>query len=327
MKTLSRGSLQRQAMWMSKEYVRLALSVIVLWGLCVSSEALAAGQQTNLDSLDSAERMSVEATVDAQIGKELGASYRELPNLLSEEAANQQGPGIQKKMLTTLEKLSKANQTGSPERRAEKLLAADRLAVHLFADGGNSPEEARERQRLTADGFEFKYLELGGGWFYMRSLLWRVWKEYGETNWGEWAFVLLLEDGWDTSQVCRNGNDQVHAVIRRGEDFLAQRPRSPRRLEVMFLVAQAYESWWSIGLLPDCRTGQKPGCKVEEAEEVNPSKFHEDAATAREKAIAYYERVLRLAPESPEGQDARRRLPLLESRKDTHQRRFYCVYD
>jgi hypothetical protein len=311
----------------ANRYVRSALSMIVLIGLCPAAEGVAAGQTMSINDLDSAEQRSVEARGDARIAKELGASYPDLPNFLAEDPANQQRLGMQEKMLTTVEQLLKASRTGSPERRSGLLLAADRLASHLFTGAGHSPEEARERQRIAAHGLEFKYVELGGGWYYLHNLLWRVWKEYGQTDWGEWAFVLLLESGWDTSLVCRNGNDQVRPVIFHGEEFLAERPRSAHRLEVMFLVAQAYETWWSIGLLPECRTGKEPGCEQEENEEVDPSSFRDGASRARGKAIAYYKRVLRLAPESPEGQDARNRLPLLESGKDTDQRRFYCVYD
>jgi hypothetical protein len=324
---LARCGPRKQTMRPAKRYVRFALSLMVLGGLCHAAEGVAAGQATNVNDLDSAQQRSVEARVDARIVKELGASYPDLANFLTGDPANQQGWGMQEKMLAALEQLLKACQTGPRERRAEFLLAADRLAGHLFAEVGNSPEEARERQRIAADGLEFRYVELGGGWYYMHNLLWRVWKDYGQTDWGEWAFVLLLESGWDTSQVCRNGNDQVRPVIRHGEGFLAARPRSARRLEVMFLVAQAYETWWSVGLLPECKTGKGPGCEQEENEEVDPSSFRLGASTARGKAIAYYKRVLRLAPASPEGQDARRRLPLLESGKNTNQRRFYCVYD
>lgn len=318
----------KNTMRLAKKHVRFALSVIVLSGLGHSAQAVAARQKMDFSDLDSVERTSVEARVDARIAKELGALYPNLPNLLAEDMASQQGPETQEKILTILEQVLKASRTGSPEHRAEWLLAADCLAGHLmFAGHANSPEKARLRQRLATDGFEFSYFELDGGWYYTHNLLWQVWKDYGQTDWGEWAFVLLLENGWYAGHACRNGSDEVRPVIRHGEGFLAARPRSRLRLQVMFLVAQAYETWWSIGLLPECKTGKEPGCEQEEDEEVDPSKFRDGAPMAREKAIAYYKRVLRLAPESPEGQDARERLPLLESGKDTDQRRFYCVYD
>lgn len=314
-------------MRLGSKRVRFALLMTILWGLSLGSGTVRAGQAPDLNSLDTAEQRSVEITVDGLISKEIGTSYPGLADLLARDPSEQQGREIQKRILTTSERLLKASRTGSPEHRAELLLAADRLADHLLMEGRTPVSDSRERLRLVAYGLEFRYLELGGGWFYMHNLLWRVWEDYSKTDWGEWAFVLLLENGWDTSGACRNGSDQVHPVIRQGEEFLAGRPDSPRRIEVMFLVAQAYESWWSISLLPKCKSGKEAGCDEEGAEEVNPSEFRDRGAMAREKAIVLYRRVLRFGPESSEGQDARDRLPLLESGKDTHQRRFYCVYD
>lgn len=308
-------------------YAGLVLSLAVLSGLCHAAWAAQASQNGRLDSLDSLEQTSVEARVNVQIGKELEPSYPQLSTLLSGDPSQQQGPRTQANILRTLKQILNEHRTGKPEQRAELLLAADRLAGHVFLEDRNSASVVHERQRLAADGLEFRYLELGGGWFYMHNLLWRVWKDYGKTEWREWAFVLLLEKGWDTSWVCKNGADQARPVIRQGEQFLAARPSSPRRLEVTFLVAQAFETWWSIGLLPDCKNSEEPGCAEERSEQVNPSKFWDGASLARKKAIAYYKLVLRLVPGGPEGVDARARLPLLKSATDTRQRRFFCVHD
>ena len=127
--------------------------------------------------------------------------------------------------------------------------------------------------------------------------------------------MRLLGLGWDTSVACRKGSDQFRAVIRQGEAFRARRPASPARADVEFLVAQSYETWWSLSQASP------------EDEYAQPARYQAGALTARQKAIALYNGVLQLIPGSPEATYARRVLPRLALGFATNQRRFFCVYD
>lgn len=220
------------------------------------------------------------------------------------------------------------------ERRPALLLAADRLADRLprlwilpdvtssdrvteAEQQEASPVWEKQRKELATYGLSFeKDPEAetpADSWIYRCDLLWRVWRDYGASPWGERAYLLLESHGWHTGLFCAAGSDQFREVIRHGEAFLKQRPNSVHRLRVLFAVAQAYETWWSLSQASP------------ENFSVEPAQYRQGADTARVKAIADYEQVLKLAPESYEALDARRRLPRLELRMDTNQRRYYCV--
>jgi hypothetical protein len=195
------------------------------------------------------------------------------------------------------------------------LLAADLLAGQLGTDDERSPEWAARRRTLSAHGLAWEWSQLGATWVYGHGLLWRIWQEHPSNPWGERAFVRLLGLGWDTSVACRKGSDQFRAVIRQGEAFRARRPASPVRADVEFLIAQSYETWWSLSQAsPEDPYAQS-------------ARYQAGALTARQKAIALYNDVLQLIPDSPEAAYARRVLPRLALGFATNQRRFFCVYD
>jgi hypothetical protein len=153
---------------------------------------------------------------------------------------------------------------------------------------------------------------------YRHDLLWRLWRDYPATDWGERAFVLLLDSGWDTSSICEKGEDQTREVIRQGESFLRERPSSPYRGVVTLLVAEAYASWWSLGNEP---TGSDMSAYVDRKQ------FEEGAEAARIKAISSFEEVLQLAPGTGFSKFALEVLPPLRDRQILDNHRFYCVYD
>jgi hypothetical protein len=86
------------------------------------------------------------------------------------------------------------------------------------------------------------------------------------------------------------------------------------------MLAVANESWWSVAHAPadDPWVSAPP----------YPRKLENQrqAEAARERAIRYYREVVRLAPESPEAAAALRRIPRIEQKLDTGQRRFFCSY-
>jgi hypothetical protein len=119
---------------------------------------------------------------------------------------------------------------------------------------------------------------------------------------------------------CIAGSDQFRAVIQEGVPFLEQHPNSPHQLDVQLTVAQAYETWWSL-------SQPQPTVEDDYSERVEPQKYQEGAEAARQKAIAYYERLLQAAPQSDHAVYARRQLPRLKLGIDTGQRRFHCFYE
>ncbi len=106
----------------------------------------------------------------------------------------------------------------------------------------------------------------------------------------------------------------------KAEAFLSAHPRTDFRKQVLFALAQANESWWSIA-----------HARADD-EFVNAPPYPRRAANARQawrardEAIRYYREIVRLAPGSPEAASALRRLPRLELGLDTGQRRFFCSY-
>ena len=215
-------------------------------------------------------------------------------------------------------------------RRALCLLAADavvsKLSAWLVEPSPNGERESGEaqavRRELAPYGVQLGGSTHQGGLAYERELLWRVWREAPETEGGELAFLQLQRLGWNTGsgEGCPENPDLFREVIDRAEAFLASYPRSDFRNEVLYALAVAHESWWSIAHAPA------------DDEFVNAPPYPRRASNAqqaereRAEAIRYYREVVRVAPGSPEAASARRRLPRLELGLDTGQRRFFCSY-
>lgn len=261
--------------------------------------------------LQALEKHLVKALID-----ELGDTVPVLASLLRSDASK---PDVNE-VATMLLRLLEIAETGESTRRPALLLAADRLANRLqyypLLDlDKSSPVWDRLRQKLATYGLRYQGDKLGGGWVYLSDLLVKVWGEYPTTEWGEYAFVLLLNLGWEPNVACANGSDTFRTIIAKGEELVSERPESSRLLYVLFPVAQAYETWWSLS-----QASAKDAY-------VNPADYQDGANEARKRAIARYEEIVRLAPGSDEALYARRRLPRLRLRLDTNQRRYYCIYD
>jgi hypothetical protein len=256
----------------------------------------------------------LESRLAMVLGEELRASYPDYGALIARLREGRGDPAAQSKAYGLVLDLLKAAATRDA-RRPVLLLAADLLADHLGTDDERSPEWAARRRTLGSHGLAWEWSQLGATWVYGHGLLWRLWQEYPTDPWGERAFVRLLGLGWDTSVACRKGSDQFRAVIRQGEAFRARRPASPARADVEFLVAQSYETWWSLS-----QASPEDGY-------AQPARYQAGALTARQKAITLYNDVLQRFPDSPEATYARRVLPRLALGFATNQRRFFCVYD
>jgi hypothetical protein len=250
---------------------------------------------------------------------ELAPIFPELQTVLNDREENSPEPPYKRVVFQLLDAAKRA----PAARQPAILFAADLVASHLGCDKYETRDEAKaDCAKLQSDlaryGLTLKNDELGGGLYYPRDLLWHIWGDYPETDWGERVFVLLLDRGWDASATCEKGEDQTREVIRQGESFLRQRPSSPYRGVVTLLVAEAYASWWSLSNEP---AGSDMSAYVD------PKQFREGAEAARMKAIAYFEEVLQVAPGTKLSEFALRVLPPLRDQEVLDSYRFFCVYD
>lgn len=205
--------------------------------------------------------------------------------------------------------------------RARLLLGAD-AAVRRAAGRLTEAQAGPLRRALTPYGVKLGPEGHYGGILYHSELLWRVWREFSDTDAGERAFVKLQNRGWytDPNIGCPPNPDLFGAVIEKGEKFLADRPATRFRKEILHTIAVAYESWWSIARAPadDGIVSLMPYPRR--------AANAREAARARLRALEYYREIVRMAADSPEAAAALRRIPRLELDFDTGQRRFFCFY-
>jgi hypothetical protein len=244
---------------------------------------------------------------------DLAPTFPELPKFLGAPMAQSSDSGRERFVYQLID----AAENRPADQRPAILLAADLVANEIWC-----PSEDKERNQLRSQFAQHKltleFSELGGGFYYQRDLLWRVWQQYPETDWGERAFVVLLELGWDTSRTCAKGSEQFREMIRQGESFLQKRPTSPHRAAVLLLVGQAYATWWSLSNEP----ADSPM-----ADYVDPKRYNQGAEQARLKAISYFEQVAQLASETKFAEYARQILPALRAKQIQNTYKFFCVYD
>ena len=252
---------------------------------------------------------------DRRLAEELGADFRALPDLLLKEFEYPPTPGVQKERRDTLTNLLNAVASAAPQRKPALLLAADRLAARTHDGEEASVGSGAIKDQIAGFDLDYAWNPLGANWVYRHNLLWRVWQEYSASEWGEVAFVLLLNHGWETIVGCSGDGGQFREVIRQAKVFLSDRPKSRFRLEVEFALAQALETWWSVSQ-----------ASVQDSY-VDRSLYLKGSADAREEAIRHYEEVIRISPASYEADYARHQLPRLKLGFDTNQRRFFCIYD
>jgi hypothetical protein len=214
--------------------------------------------------------------------------------------------------------LREADSSGAP-RRALCLLAADRVVAKL-AQWLDTP--APIQPMLSPYGVKLGGTTHYSGLAYGHELLWRVWREWPETEAGELAFLALQGSGWNTApgEDCPKDPDLFRDVIVKAEAFLAGHPDTDFRKQVLYALAVANESWWSIAhaAADDPWVSAPPYPRR--------ARNARDAGRARDEALRYYREVVAVAPDSPEAASALRRLPRLAMGLDTGQRRFYCSY-
>lgn len=247
---------------------------------------------------------------------------RDLGGLYDGTAAE---PATRAALLTLLEESG----SGDHWRRAAILVAADSLAVRLGTllvtrRGTESLDADSVRQQFAPYGIHYSGIGHNSGVLeYDRNLLTRAWKDFPDTPWGQRAFLMLQRLSCSSRQweaevdvalpVPCPGPECFRVVIRAGEEFLRRNPEAPLRREEIFQLALAYETWWSLG---QAALGDPTaeGAKVDKP----------GADSARLRAIALYEELIRTAPGSAEAMAAKLRLPRLRLALDTGERTFFC---
>jgi hypothetical protein len=244
----------------------------------------------------------------------LGGAFPDLKSVLgsrASRASNRADPTYRRMALQILDEAERV----PADQRPGYFLAAELVAQDISCPFEDKAGCEQLRTDFARRGLSLDGAALGGVYVYAHDLLWRLWRDYPATDWGQRAFVLLLDRGWDTSPTCQKGADQRKEVIRQGEAFLKQWSNSRYRAAVTDLVGEAYGSWWS---------GDEP------SDDAPPSPIppkQEGAEEARITAIGYFEQVVQLAPGTKLSEFAQQALQSLRDKQDLDNYRFICIYD
>jgi hypothetical protein len=244
--------------------------------------------------------------------QELAGTYPEVSAL--NDASGDRKPAYRESVFRFLS----AAEAAPAVQKPALLLAADFLLDPVWCETEKQQECDELRNQFAAHKLTLAYSELGGGWYYQHDLLVRIVHDYPSTEWGQRAFVILLDSGFDTNRTCAKGADRFRDVIQHGELFLEQYPTSSQRALVTHIVGAAYATWWSLSNPPT----------QEMREYVRPKLYTAGSDHAREKAIEYFDRVVQLVPDGVLAEYSSQVLPALRDRKLTSDSyRFLCVYD
>jgi len=260
-------------------------------------------------------------SVGTDLRRELGELY---PASEDRPKTEQERRKAERETRAALLKLMAQAKEGDRNRRAAVLVAADRLAARLAvllvvgADVSGSEHipvheaenSERVRRQLASHGIRYGgMLHHGEGLEYDHSLLRRAWKEFPETQWGQRAFVLLQELLCSLPENSCKGPNCFRTVIEEGKAFLPQYPDTVFRREVIYHMAVANDTWWSLS---QAKTGEEA--------DVDPA----SGERARQRAIQLYEQLLQMDPDSAEARIGSMALPRLKLKLDTGERKFFC---
>jgi hypothetical protein len=245
--------------------------------------------------------------------RELGTTFPELQTVLGVQTTKSNDPTYRHVVFQLLDAAEKM----PVHQRPAIFLATDLVAQEIWCAVEDKAECEQLRSNFDRYHLTLQGAGLGGVYVYSHDLLWSLWRDYPATDWGERAFVLLLDHGWDTSPTCQKGSEQFREVIRQGESFLQQRPSSLQRGVVTLLVGEAYATWWSLG----------NETRGDMSDYADPKQYQNGAEDARIKAIGNLEQVVQREPEKKLGEYARQVLTALRDREALENYRFYCIYD
>jgi hypothetical protein len=266
--------------------------------------------------------------VRARLKARIGAPYiRAIRSTLGKTTDR---PRLVNETIQDLTAILRESDRADAPRRALGLLAADqvvnKLSQWLIEPSPNGERESGEaasvRRLLARYGVKLGGMTHYGGLAYRHELVERVWREWPETEAGELAFLEMQSSGWNLGpgEGCPSNPDLFRDVITRGEAFVTSHPRTDFRKQVLYTLAVANESWWSIA------HASKDDPWVSAPPYPRRAVNTQQADHARDEAIRYYREVASQYPGTPEAASALRRLPRLELGFDTGQRRFFCSY-
>jgi hypothetical protein len=266
--------------------------------------------------------------VRARLKARIGAPY--IRAIRATLGKSMDRPRLVNQTIQDLTAILRESDRADEPRRALGLLAADqvvnKLSQWLIESAPNGERESGEaasvRRLLARYGVKLGGMTHYGGLAYRHELLERVWRQWPETEAGELAFLEMQGSGWNLGpgEGCPKNPDLFREVIVKAEAFLASHPRTDFRRQVLYALAVANESWWSIA------HASKDDPFVSAPPYPRRVTNARDASRARDEAMRYYREVAGTFPGTPEAASALRRLPRLELGLDTAQRRFFCSY-
>jgi hypothetical protein len=211
---------------------------------------------------------------------------------------------------SALQLLDARSGASTDNERALWAVAADQVLRRLWVD--RPPNTVPELAEMMRRGMTFSASPFDQGqWFYDENLIASTIQRYPGTHWAELAFLSRLDHGWLRSWEVGNN---YHPVIAEGLAWLEKHPQSRLAVPVMYDVAQAYETWWSLSMA------------TEDEDLVTASEHKDGSNEARIAAVRWFERIATLAPDSVQAVYANRVLIQLRIGIDTGERRFYSVY-
>lgn len=219
-----------------------------------------------------------------------------------------------------------ATTSTTPNQQAAALYAADGLATRLGSllversiEKGSerltlAPESDRTRRELAAQGIVYSGIgHYSGDLEYDHALLEQASTRYGATEWGQRAWLELSRQACTTPRAHCDGPNCFLTVIGQGNRMLAEFPTTPLRRQILYALAQAQETAWSLSL-------SLPGDISATGSRMTPATGEQ----ARLQVISFYEALRRDFPGTPEAEEAEWVLPRLKLRLDTGSRTYFC---
>lgn len=220
-------------------------------------------------------------------------------------------------LITAYETIDK---TTVPENdRPAFLLLKNYLARYLFICGFGKEITPEHKKWLEIKNLNYTWSALGMAFSYGETVLQNHLDEYPNSYWGQFAFLELLEWGFDTSGMCREGQDQWKIVLERGATFLKKFPGSEFAPDVRFYMGQAEETLFNLGIIKDH--------PARDTYRLSMSSYADKSEDARKQAIEYYEEVLRSPQKGVYENYLKYILPRLRAGFATGNDYYFCFYD
>ena len=121
----------------------------------------------------------------------------------------------------------------------------DKLFRAMNATLWNRASPPAELEMLKENGIPFELKHFVEDYYEPKdNSIFKVYKAYPGTYWGQYAFMIELESGFSKDSY----NQLPEKVITEGEGFLRRHPDSQLLTRVLFLIGKAHESIYSNGL-------------------------------------------------------------------------------